>query len=153
MRFLLVMLLLAQPVFAQSVSYRCEGEILELFSGQTYGGIREYTSKETISLSVFKDSVQLSGTSIFFPVPNYITGKWGSLTICSSVSTEIVFDNYGCDVEKNLEPPSIEVTEGSFNKTLNQLTLRQARKYKRGVERMENSYTKQGIFQCSIKQR
>ena len=131
--------------------YRCEGEVMEIFSGQAYGGEKRYTTKELIGLTVASKYIRLSGTSVLYPVPNYMKHDWGRLDICADKNKDITFDNYGCNFEKNIIHLSREVTEGLFNQITNQLTLTQYRKYKIGAEKDPHSYMKRGVYQCSQK--
>jgi hypothetical protein len=110
--------------------FECAGEVLEAQSKPEFGGRLEYINKERISISISSDAIEIKGTGILFPIPNFANKRWSVLDICSTTEAELFFNNFGCNFDDNVALPSIQITEGSFNKLTAQLKLAQYQKYK-----------------------
>lgn len=113
------------------VSYVCEGTITEIFKPD---GSETFVTKERIALIVESDTIRLEGVSYFFPLMSLVgdvrNGGLNRLNICTKTSTQIEFDNYGCDFDKNVVTPSALVAEGFFNLVIGQLYINDYRKVK-----------------------
>jgi len=139
--------------------YSCRGELVERYDGETF------ISKDAIALIIYNDYVKLEGNSYlntfvnFKPPQDNEKLKWNTLNICKSESvTQIEFNTYGCDFDGNMVLPSGEVTEGTFNKTLRQLTLTQYRKHKLSATRENDAslrepfhYRRTGNYTCGLR--
>jgi hypothetical protein len=139
--------------------YSCRGELVERYDGETI------ISKDAIALIIYNDYVKLEGNSYLNAFINFVPPqkkeelKFNTLKICKSSSvTQIEFNSYGCDFESNVVLPSTEVTEGTFNDTLRQLTLTQYRKHKLSATRENDAslrepfhYRRTGNYTCELR--
>ena len=150
----LMVLFLIGCYSGKSNVFVCSGDVEEFYSfDEEKNG--PFFTKEKLVIIFDGDHVKFEGTSAFYPIFNYAyrseSQKLNSASLCKSEAlTDLYFNSYACDFEKNVTMPDALVTEGAFNVALNELNLHQHRKYKFSMKKTDFSY-KTGKYTCTKK--